>query len=236
MLFALGAVSSALDAIQSLTSSKSSSRRGRSRRRDRRKARRPIRSRSTAAATHEQRRDLVGQRRQTSADLAGDDERVVRRAKPVVGQHRQRDQLDLVELDVSSHTSTSREDALKHLFSQIDADGDGKITKSEFEDALGAGGTNLAQADDVFSKLDANSDDSVSLDEMSKALKSGHRRPPPRPGRGRRVRQQLGFLVAERRLDLDHDDRRRRLDHHHRHLCRRLQDVDDGAGRLQLFP
>src|SRR6185503_9295659 len=75
----------------------------------------------------------------------------------------------------TSSTSTSRNDALKDLFSQIDANGDGQITKSEFENALGAGGTNLAQADDVFSKLDGNSDDSVSLDEMSKALiGSGH--------------------------------------------------------------
>jgi len=68
---------------------------------------------------------------------------------------------------------TSRSDALKDLFSQIDADGDGKITKSEFENALGAGGTNLAQADDVFSKLDKDGDGSVSLDEMSSALKGG---------------------------------------------------------------
>src|SRR4051812_47344061 len=66
---------------------------------------------------------------------------------------------------------TSRANALKHLFGQIDADGDGKITKSEFEDALGAGGTNLAKADDVFSKLDKNGDNSVSLEEMSSALK-----------------------------------------------------------------
>lgn len=63
--------------------------------------------------------------------------------------------------------------ALKDLFSLIDADGGGKITKSEFENALGAGGTNLAQADDVFSKLDANGDASVSLDELSRALKGG---------------------------------------------------------------
>jgi hypothetical protein len=68
---------------------------------------------------------------------------------------------------------TSREDALKDLFSKIDADGDGKITKSEFEDALGAGGTNLAQADDVFGKLDRDGDGSVTLDEMSSALKGG---------------------------------------------------------------
>jgi Ca2+-binding EF-hand superfamily protein len=68
----------------------------------------------------------------------------------------------------------SREDALKDLFSKIDGDGDGKITKSEFENALGAGGTNLAEADDVFGKLDKNGDGSVSLGEMSSALKGGH--------------------------------------------------------------
>lgn len=67
----------------------------------------------------------------------------------------------------------SREDALKDLFSKIDADGDGKITKDEFENALGAGGTNIAQADDVFGKLDKDGDGTVSLDEMSSALKGG---------------------------------------------------------------
>jgi Ca2+-binding EF-hand superfamily protein len=74
----------------------------------------------------------------------------------------------------ASVAPTSREDALKDLFSQIDADGDGKITKSEFENALGAGGSNLAAADDVFGKLDKNGDGSVSLGEMSSALKGGH--------------------------------------------------------------
>ena len=76
----------------------------------------------------------------------------------------------------ASAAPTSRSDALKDLFSQLDADGDGKVSKSEFENALGAGGTNLAQADDVFGKLDKNGDGSVSLDEMSSALKGagGH--------------------------------------------------------------
>ncbi len=58
----------------------------------------------------------------------------------------------------TSTTPTSRSDALKDLFSLIDADGNGQITKTEFENALGAGGTNIAQADDVFSKLDKNGD------------------------------------------------------------------------------
>ena len=66
---------------------------------------------------------------------------------------------------------TSPAAALQDLFSQIDANGDGQITKSEFENALGAGGTNIAQADDVFSKLDTNGDGTVSLDELKSALK-----------------------------------------------------------------
>lgn len=65
----------------------------------------------------------------------------------------------------------SRQDALKDLFARIDADGDGKISKDEFEDALGAGGTNLTQADDVFGKLDRDGDGSVSIGEMASALK-----------------------------------------------------------------
>lgn len=73
--------------------------------------------------------------------------------------------------DPSQTSSTSRSDALKDLFSQLDGNGDGQISKSEFESALGAGGTNTANADSVFSKLDTNGDGSVSLDELSSALK-----------------------------------------------------------------
>ncbi len=65
----------------------------------------------------------------------------------------------------------SPSDALKNLFGQIDTNGDGKITKAEFEDKLGAGGTNIAAADNVFDKMDADGDGSVSLDEMATALK-----------------------------------------------------------------
>ena len=70
----------------------------------------------------------------------------------------------------TSTPSTSRSDALKDLFAQIDADSDGKLSKSEFENALGAGGTNLAKADSVFGKLDKDGDGAVSLDEMMSAL------------------------------------------------------------------
>src|SRR5207302_8658733 len=36
----------------------------------------------------------------------------------------------------SATSALSRSDALKHLFSQLDADGDGQVSKSEFESAL----------------------------------------------------------------------------------------------------
>lgn len=68
---------------------------------------------------------------------------------------------------------TSRSAALQDLFSKLDGDGDGQISQSEFESALGAGGSNVANADSVFSKLDTNGDGSVSLDELSSALKGG---------------------------------------------------------------
>jgi Ca2+-binding EF-hand superfamily protein len=70
--------------------------------------------------------------------------------------------------------ATNPGSALKDLFSQIDANGDGQITKSEFESALGAGGTNVAAADKVFNELDSNGDGSVSLGELKSALKGGH--------------------------------------------------------------
>lgn len=66
--------------------------------------------------------------------------------------------------------------ALKDLFALLDSDGDGRISKAEFEDTLGAGGTNIAKADSVFGRLDQDSDGSVSLDELSAALKGGKSR------------------------------------------------------------
>lgn len=68
-------------------------------------------------------------------------------------------------------TSSSATDALKDLFAQIDTNGDGKITKAEFEDKLGAGGTNIQAADNVFDKMDTDGDGSVSMSEMATALK-----------------------------------------------------------------
>ncbi|MCA1511968.1 EF-hand domain-containing protein [Bradyrhizobium sp. NBAIM01] len=159
MLFALGAVSSALDAIQSLTNAKSSSaahKTGSSQSAPTNPFAIDSGSSSTTGATSSVN---AGKYPQISAET-------MNALFAAQGQ----------SANGTSSSSKGREAALKDLFSQIDADADGKITKSEFEDALGAGGTNLAQADDVFSKMDANADGSVNLGEMTKALRGGHGR------------------------------------------------------------
>ena len=60
------------------------------------------------------------------------------------------------------------------LFSQLDTDGDGQISKTEFEQALGAVGVDTQSADVLFGKLDANNEGNVSPGEIGKAHGHGH--------------------------------------------------------------
>ncbi len=55
------------------------------------------------------------------------------------------------------------------LFSLLDTNQDGSISKSEFETAFGQNG-NTTQADAIFSQLDANGDGSVSAQALTNAL------------------------------------------------------------------
>ena len=156
MFFALGAASSAIDALKALTSSKSSSAQSTGVSQN---AKSPFDLSSSNSSAS------VGSgwlriRRRRFADIAADHERAARCTEPVLGR-------------IGDDGIQEPLRALKDLFAQIDGDGDGKITKSEFEDALGAGGTNLAQADSVFGKLDKDGDGSVSLKELASALKGG---------------------------------------------------------------
>jgi hypothetical protein len=154
MLFALGAASSAIDALKALTSSKSSAK--------------------TTGASQNGTGVFDLPSSNASASIgpgAGSGSAGGAAISPATMS---------ALLDAQSQSSAgsttaakSRSAALKDLFGQIDGDGDGKITKSEFEQALGAGGTNTAQADSVFGKLDADGDGSVSLKELASALRPG---------------------------------------------------------------
>ncbi len=154
MLPALGAASSVLDAIQSLTQTQSSS------------------QQSTG----------IGQPPSNPFDLSGSPAASASSApaswsggcsqiSPATMSALLAAQSQSTATTASAPTDPSA--ALQDLFSQIDTNGDGQISKSEFENALGAGGTNIAQADAVFNKLDTNGDGSVSLDEMKSALQGG---------------------------------------------------------------
>ena len=155
MLHALSAATSALDLLKSLTASKSQSAG------NRQEAKSPF--------------DLSGSgTSETSSARSGAG--VSSQISPATMSALLAAQSQATTASVRSESS-SRSDALKDLFAQIDADSDGKLSKSEFENALGAGGTNLKQADSVFGKLDKDGDGAVSLDEMMAALKGkGHRR------------------------------------------------------------
>jgi Ca2+-binding EF-hand superfamily protein len=151
MFLALGAASSAIDALKALTSSKSSS------------------ARSTG----------VRQDSATPFDLMSSSSASVGSASGSGGGHSPISPQTMSALLAAQGQSSSdvsslsmRSNSLKDWFAKVDNDGDGKISKSEFE-ALGAGSTNVAQADSVFGKLDKDRDGSVSLAELASALRGG---------------------------------------------------------------
>lgn len=157
MFFALGAASSAIDALKALTSSKSS-------------AQTNGVGQNAASAF-----DLLSSNGSTSI---GSGTGSGGSGGASISPETMSALLDAQSQSSSGSATTaskSRSAALKDLFAQIDGDGDGKISKSEFEEALGAGGTNLANADSVFGKLDKDGDGSVSLKELASALRpKGH--------------------------------------------------------------
>jgi len=63
-----------------------------------------------------------------------------------------------------------------HLFTKLDTDGDGQISKAEFGTALSNDGIDASSADALFGKLDANGDGSISQSELAKAERGHHHR------------------------------------------------------------
>lgn len=59
------------------------------------------------------------------------------------------------------------------LFAKFDANGDGQISQSEFENAIGSG-ADQSKVDALLNKIDANGDGSISQDEMHSAIQKAH--------------------------------------------------------------
>ena len=62
---------------------------------------------------------------------------------------------------------------LESLLGKFDTDGDGKISQSEFETAIGPD-ADKTKVDELFQKLDTNGDGAISLDELKAALQRAH--------------------------------------------------------------
>jgi hypothetical protein len=156
MFLALGAASSAIDALKALTSSKSSS------------------ASSTGASQNAKSPfDLLPSGLQASVSPGSGSGGGAQISSETMSALL--DAQSQSSAESMTTASKSRSSALKDLFAQIDSNGDGKITKSEFEEKLGAGGTNLQNADSVFGKLDKDGDGSVTLKELASALRpKGH--------------------------------------------------------------
>jgi Ca2+-binding EF-hand superfamily protein len=62
----------------------------------------------------------------------------------------------------------------KSAFARLDADGDGSISKGEFETAAKKAGVDTSSADALFGKLDTDGDGDISKGELAKAMHGGH--------------------------------------------------------------
>ncbi|AMN41666.1 EF-hand domain-containing protein [Rhodoplanes sp. Z2-YC6860] len=64
-------------------------------------------------------------------------------------------------------------DIAKDVIAKFDTNGDGQISQSEFEQAIGSG-ADQSGVDALFNKLDSNGDGSVSQDELQTAMQKAH--------------------------------------------------------------
>jgi EF-hand domain pair len=78
----------------------------------------------------------------------------------------------LISMQSQDRTSAISANA-QSLFSKLDTNGDGTVSKSEFESIFGSN-ADLSKVDGLFNALDSNSDGSISLDELTSAAQQAH--------------------------------------------------------------
>jgi Ca2+-binding EF-hand superfamily protein len=75
---------------------------------------------------------------------------------------------------MSAGSSSAISQWRQQIFQKLDANGDGSVDKSEFENALQTKGVGATQADQLFAKMDKDGDGSVSQAEFAKGAHRGH--------------------------------------------------------------
>ena len=81
----------------------------------------------------------------------------------------------------SGHHHGDSAAVLSNLFSSIDSDGDGSVTKSELEDAVTNAGGTTDQVDALYGKLDPDDSGSVTEAEFTQVMMPPMMGPPPPP-------------------------------------------------------
>jgi hypothetical protein len=76
-------------------------------------------------------------------------------------------------LSMQSGQGNPAGDIAKDVIAKFDTDGDGQVSQSEFEQAIGSG-ADQSGVDALFNKLDTNGDGSVSQDELQTAMQKAH--------------------------------------------------------------
>lgn len=76
-------------------------------------------------------------------------------------------------LSVQGAPASSGTSSSQSLFGKFDANGDGQISQSEFENAIGPN-ADKSKVDELFSKLDANGDGTISQGEMQAGAQKAH--------------------------------------------------------------
>jgi hypothetical protein len=76
-------------------------------------------------------------------------------------------------LSVQSGQDNPAADRVRDLIAKFDTDGDGQVSQSEFENAIGSD-ADKSKIDALFAKLDGNGDGSISQDELQTALQKAH--------------------------------------------------------------
>jgi Ca2+-binding EF-hand superfamily protein len=76
--------------------------------------------------------------------------------------------------DLAAYLNKKQQHGPGDMFDKIDADGDGKISKSELETAFTQAGGTADQADKLFAKLDKDGDGSVSKADFVSGLRAMH--------------------------------------------------------------
>lgn len=81
------------------------------------------------------------------------------------------------------------------LFSQLDANGDGQVSQTEFESVFGSH-ADMSKVDGLFDALDGNGDGSVGLDELTSAAQASHAHHHHHGGGGQGIDQTIDALLT----------------------------------------